>query len=69
MKKSEQRTTNLNPHKSKRPKDWIAEEHLAILQKSYGLLGEDLNAWCHERGVFAHQLEQWKSSFCSHSAK
>ena len=29
------------------------------------MLGEDLNAWCRERGLFAHQLEQWKANFCS----
>jgi transposase-like protein len=36
------------------------------LQKTYNLAGEDLNAWCRERGVFIHQLEQWKTAFCSH---
>jgi transposase-like protein len=51
--------------KSKRPEDWSPEERLAALQQSYGLLGEDLNTWCRERGVFIHQLEQWKADFCS----
>ena len=55
------------PQKSKRPEEWSAEERLAALQQSYGLLGEDLNAWCRERGVFAHQLKQWKTNFCSHN--
>ena len=50
---------------SHNPMDWRPEERLAALQQSYGLLGEDLNAWCRERGVFAHQLEQWKANFCS----
>jgi len=67
MKKNEQSTNNPKPPKSKRPEDWNAEERLAALQQSYGLLGEDLNAWCRERGVFAHQLEQWKANFCSHN--
>ena len=53
--------------KSKRPQDWRPEERLAALQKSYGLLGEDLNAWCREHGVFNHQLEQWKADFCLQS--
>ena len=52
---------------SHNPMDWRPEERLAALQQSYGLLGEDLNAWCRERGVFAHQLEQWKANFCSHN--
>ena len=50
---------------SKRPKDWRPEERLAALQQSYHLLGDDLNTWCRERGVFTHQLEQWKTDFCS----
>ncbi len=29
------------------------------------MIGEVLNAWCRERGVFAHQLIQWKSDFCT----
>ena len=53
------------PQKSKRPEDWSPEERLAALQQSYSLLGEDLNTWCRERGVFIHQLEQWKTDFCS----
>jgi hypothetical protein len=51
--------------KSKRPQDWHPEERLAALQKSYGLIGEDLNAWCREQGLFVHQLEQWKADFYS----
>ena len=50
------RTTNNlrlpTPQKSKRPEDWSPEERLAALQQSYGLLDEDLNTWCRERGVF-----------------
>jgi len=51
--------------KSKRPEDWSSEERFTALQKTYNLIGEDLNAWCRERGVFIHQLEQWKADFCS----
>jgi hypothetical protein len=65
MKKSKQDVNNPIPPKSKRPEDWSAEERLAALQQSYSLLGEDLNTWCRERGVFIHQLEQWKTDFCS----
>ena len=54
------------PPKSKRPEDWSSEERFTALQKTYNLIGEDLNAWCRERGVFIHQLEQWKTDFCSH---
>ena len=65
MKQSEQDVNKPVPPKSKRPEDWSPEERLAALQQSYSLLGEDLNTWCRERGVFIHQLEQWKTDFCS----
>jgi len=64
MKQSEQDLNKPAQPKSKRPEDWSPEERLAALQKSYSLLGEDLNTWCRERGVFIHQLEQWKTDFC-----
>jgi transposase-like protein len=66
MKQSEQDVNKPAPPKSKRPEDWNPEERLTALQKTYHLIGEDLNAWCRERGVFIHQLEQWKTDFCSH---
>ena len=53
--------------KSIRPQDWQPEERLAALQKSCGLMGEDLNAWRREQGIFVHQLEQWKADFCLQS--
>ena len=65
MKQSEQDVNKPVSPKSKRPEDWSPEERLAALQQSYSLLGEDLNTWCRERGVFIHQLEQWKTDFCS----
>ena len=66
MKQSEQDVNKPAQPKSKRPEDWSPEERLTALQKTYNLIGEDLNAWCRERGVFIHQLEQWKTDFCSH---
>jgi len=66
MKKSELDNTSTRRPKSKRPQDWRSEERLTALQKTYGLTGEDLNAWCREQGVFAHHLIQWKTDFCSH---
>ena len=64
MKQNERDVNKPAPPKSKRPEDWSLEERLAALQQTYGLVGEDLNTWCRERGVFAHQLEQWKTDFC-----
>jgi transposase-like protein len=66
MKQSKQACNKTASPTSKRPMDWRPEERLSALQQSYSLLGDDLNTWCRERGVFAHQLEQWKIEFCSH---
>ena len=66
MKQSEQDVNKPAPPKSKRPEDWSSEERLTALQKSYNLAGENLNTWCREQGIFIHQLEQWKTDFCSH---
>ena len=52
MKQSQQDINKPAPLKSKRPEDWSPEERLAALQQSYGLLGEDLTAWCREQGIF-----------------
>lgn len=66
MKKAKLNSPLDQQSKSKRPQDWHPEERLAALQKTYGLIGEDLNAWCREHGVFIHHLEQWKADFCRH---
>jgi transposase len=65
MKKTKLNSRRGLRSKSASPQDWQPEERLVALQKSYGLIGEDLNAWCREQGVFVHQLEQWKGDFCS----
>jgi transposase-like protein len=51
--------------KEKRPADWTLSERLTALQESHGLAGEALQAWCRERGVFAHQLVAWQEAFCA----
>jgi hypothetical protein len=47
------------------PQDWTLEERLRALRESHGLEGHALNAWCRERGVFAHHLAQWSADFCA----
>ncbi|WP_346269042.1 transposase [Burkholderia multivorans] len=49
---------------AKRPEDWSLEERLVALHESHGLVDESLNAWCRERGLFAHHLAQWGVDFC-----
>lgn len=56
-------TPHANP--AKRSQDWCPEERLLALHESHGLSGEALNAWCRQRGLFAHQLVQWQSDFCA----
>ncbi len=58
MKRAKSHSPRSLQTKSTRPLDWSLEERLAALQQTYTLTGENLNAWCRERGVFIHQLEQ-----------
>lgn len=53
------------PRKEQRPEDWTLPERLTALQESHGLVGEALNRWCRERGLFAHQLVAWQAAFCT----
>jgi transposase-like protein len=50
---------------ARRPEDWSLEERLMTLQDSHRLVGEALNGWCRERGLFAHHLVQWRADFCA----
>ena len=43
----------------KRPQDWKPEEQLLALHQTHGLSEEERNAWCRERGIFAHHLVAW----------
>jgi hypothetical protein len=51
--------------REKRPQDWTAAEQLVALQETHGLSVEALQAWCRERGLFAHHLTSWKTGFCA----
>ena len=56
---------NPEPVDARRPEDWSLEERLLALQQSHGLSDEALSAWCRERGLFVHHLDQWRAQFCS----
>lgn len=43
---------------------WTPAQRLLALHESHGLGEEALNAWCRERGLFAHDLTQWRRDFC-----
>ena len=51
--------------KEKRPQDWSAAEQLQALNETHALSGNALQAWCRERGLFAHHLQSWKAAFCT----
>lgn len=61
---SDRKTLQVNPG-SKRPKDWSLAERLDVLLESHGLGAEALNAFCREKGVFRHHLEQWQAAFAA----
>lgn len=65
MKKKSLMANGPESVKEKRPNDWTLEEQLTALQESHGLAGEALQAWCRERGLFAHNLTNWKAAFCA----
>lgn len=44
---------------------WSPAQRLQALNQTHTLLGEDLHAWCRERGLFEHQLKAWREAFCS----
>ena len=44
---------------------WSRSQRLTALQESYPLNDSALAAWCRERGVFEHQLTQWREEFCT----
>ena len=65
MKRKALDKTAQRPLKEKRPQDWSAEQQLVALHETHGLSGESLNAWCREKGLFAHHLTGWKTGFCT----
>lgn len=50
--------------REKRPQDWSRSEQLVALHETHALGEEALQAWCRERGLFAHNLEAWRTAFC-----
>jgi hypothetical protein len=44
---------------------WSPAQRLLALQESHALSGAALHAWCREKGLFEHQLKQWRDAFCA----
>jgi hypothetical protein len=60
------------PHAATLPGDvparqWSPAQRLLALQESHTLSGSALHAWCREKGLFEHQLKQWRDAFCAMS--
>jgi hypothetical protein len=58
------------PHAATLPGDvparqWSPAQRLLALQESHTLSGSALHAWCREKGLFEHQLKQWRDAFCA----
>ena len=51
------------PPKAAKGSDWTPAQRLLALHESHDLKDEALNAWCRERGLFAHDLTKWRSDF------
>ena len=47
---------------------WSAAQRLQALCSTHGMTGPALAAWCREKGLFEHQLQQWRTSFCAMGA-
>ena len=56
IKKGMANKAGVSPAKERRPQDWSAQEQLLALHETHGLSSEALQAWCRERGLFAHHL-------------
>jgi len=48
------------PPKEKRPHDWSAEDRLNALIESATLGQEEKAAWCRQKGLHSHHLDQWR---------
>ena len=44
---------------------WSPDQRLLALIQSHALHGPALHAWCREKGLFEHQLIQWRETFCA----
>jgi len=56
---------NMTPEnkKSQRPQDWTREEQFQALLDTAAMEGEQCSQYCREKGLYPHQLEEWRLSF------
>jgi transposase len=54
---------NVGNASKKWPKDWTLEERFNILLETNNLTDEPLGAYCRQKGIYPHQLAQWRETF------
>lgn len=65
LKEYKQNGSSTLKSKEKSPKDWSAEERMSALLTTSSMSAEDRTAWCRKKGVFPHNLDQWKKDAIS----
>lgn len=63
MKSSKDQSTTKHGAGTRRPKDWSPADRLELLMESHGLDEAAQNAFCREKGIFRHHLQQWRAAF------
>ena len=51
--------------KKSAPRTGAPRSSCKALNETHAFSGEALQAWCRERGLFAHHLSSWKTAFCA----
>ncbi|MFV1985258.1 MAG: transposase [Thiohalomonadales bacterium] len=49
--------------KNKRPQDWTREQQFQAIIDTGGLDIEHLSEYCREKGLYPHQLDEWRLNF------
>lgn len=57
---SEESAATISKHK--RPQDWILEEKVQAIVDTERLSDEDKGKYCRSKGIYVHQLEDWKQA-------
>ena len=61
--KLESPETNMSKELS--PQSWTKSQRLEAVMDCHSLNGEQLSAYCREKGIYPHHVKEWKSGFLS----
>lgn len=59
----EYKAVNSEQTKNKRPQDWTRAQQLQAIIDTAGLEDVQRNEYCREKGLYPHQLDEWRLSF------